>query len=157
MDPDELYALFQTSDPERVSALRQALSQRNWHFMSEDKRESFLIEWYDLFSDFHCSGAKLLGDLVCDVDDENAAHERKALFRETDSAAFSAMMKAYADHSFSKYYREAVAEECRVQLDKIVKPVLAVRYVETLGKRKLLFDLRYDAMEKNVVEVRHAQ
>lgn len=164
VDPDELYALFQTFDPERISALRHALSEQSWYFTRENERESLLMEWmpelaewYDLFSDFRCGGAKLLGDLVCDVDDENAAYERKALFRETDSPAFSAMMKAYADKSFSKYYREAVAEECRAQLDKIVKPVLAVRYVAALGKRKLLFELLYDAMEKNVLEVRHAQ
>ncbi len=166
VDTDELYALFQTLPPERVSALRQAISEKQWVFMNEPEREEFLLEWlpepdfadrYDLFSDFRSSGFKLLGDLVCDIDDENAAHERKAVHRETDSAAFTAMMNAYTEKSFSKHYSEAVAEVCRTQLDRIVEPVLAVQYVTALGKRKLLLDLLPDAMEKTLLEVRHGK
>ena len=33
VDTDELYALFQTLPPERVSALRQAISEKQWVFM----------------------------------------------------------------------------------------------------------------------------
>ncbi|MEG1578588.1 MAG: hypothetical protein RR336_07470, partial [Oscillospiraceae bacterium] len=140
------------------------ISEKQWFFMSEPEREGGLLEWlpetdfadrYDLFSDFRSSGFKLLGDLVCDIDDENAAYERKALHRETDSAAFTAMMIAYTDKSFSGHDCEAVAEVCRTQLDRIVEPVLAVRYVTALGKRKLLFALLPDAMEETLLEVRH--
>lgn len=164
VDTDELYALFQTLAPERVSALRQAISEKQWFFMSEPEREAFLLEWlpepdfadrYDLFSDFRSSGFKLLGDLVCDIDDENTACERKALYRETDSAAFAAMMHSYTEKTFSGHDCEAVAEACRTQLDRIVEPVLAVQYVTALGKRKLLFDLLPDAMEKTLLEVRY--
>lgn len=164
VDTDELYALFQTLPPERVGGLRQAISERQWFFMSEPEREAFLLEWlpetdfadrYDLFSDFRSSGFKLLGDLVCDIDDENTAHERKALYRETDSAAFAAMMHAYTEKTFSGHDSEAVAEACRSQLDRIVEPVLAVQYVTALGKRKLLFDLLPDAMGETLLEVRN--
>ena len=64
-----------------------------WRRMNEPEREEFLLEWlpepdfadrYDLFSDFRSSGFKLLGDLVCDIDDENAAH---VLFLPNDHAA----------------------------------------------------------------------
>lgn len=164
VDTDELYALFQTLPPERVSALRQAISEKQWAFMTEPERDAFLLEWlpetdfadrYDLFSDFRSSGFKLLGDLVCDIDDENAAHERKALHRETDSAAFNSMMNAYTEKTFSGHDCEAVAEACRIQLDRIVGPVLAVQYVTALGKRKLLFELLPDAIEETLLEVRH--
>ena len=164
VDTDELYALLQALPPERVSALRQTISEKQWFFMNEPEREAFLLEWlpetdfadrYDLFSDFRSSGFKLLGDLVCDIDDENAAHERKALHRETDAAAFTAMMNAYTEKSFSGNYSEAVAEACRTQLNRIVEPVSAIQYVTALGKRKLLFDLLPDAMEKTLLEVRH--
>jgi len=162
VDPDELYAQFQTIPPERIAALRQALTERRWYFQPPQEREAFLVEWlpefeewFDLLSDFRASGFRLLGDLICDVDEENTAHDRKALFRNYDSPEFTAMMRAYENKSASQHYREAVAEKCRAILDGIVEPVTAVRYVVALGKRKLLFDLLYDAMEKNVLEVRH--
>ena len=34
---------------------------------------------------------------------------------------------------------------------------MAVRYVEALGKRNLLWDLLLDALEPNVLEVSHAE
>ena len=40
-DPDELYALFGSLPPERVSALRRAMREQVWHFMDEDARETF--------------------------------------------------------------------------------------------------------------------
>ena len=37
-DPDELYALFGSLPPEKVSALRQAMQKQAWHLMDEDAR-----------------------------------------------------------------------------------------------------------------------
>ena len=42
-------------------------------------------------------------------------------------------------------------------LNKIVRPSLAAPYVVALGKRNLLWDLLLDALEPNVLEVRHAE
>ena len=168
VDSDELYALFQNLPPERVSALRQAIREQSWHFMDEQTREAFLLTWlpeaefidyYDLLADFRFGGYRILGDLICDIDDENMAQERKQMFRENDSMAFTAMMRAYADRPFSQTYRETVAEKCRELLDRIVRPDIAVRYVVALGKRALLWELLIDQVEKNVIsrEARHAE
>lgn len=84
-DPDELYALFGSLPPEKVSALRQAMREQAWHFMDEDARERFLREWlpefediYGLLTDFRFGGYRILGDLVCDMEDENTGREKKA-------------------------------------------------------------------------------
>jgi len=168
VDSDELYALFQNLPPERISALRQAMQDQSWHFMDEQAREAFLltqlpeaefIDYYDLLTDFRFSGYRILGDLVCDIDDENTAHKRKRLSRESDSIAFTTMMRSYADRPFSRTYRETVAETCRKLLDMIVRSDIAVRYVVALGKRNLLWELLIDQVEQNVLsrEVRHAE
>ena len=102
-DSDELYALFGSLPPKKVSALRQAMQQ---------------------------------------------------LFRESDSKAFTAMMRAFADKSASRSYRDAVTAKCRELLTAIVRPTLAVRYVVALGRRDLLWDLLPEYIEKNVLEVR---
>ena len=160
-DPDELYALFGSLPPERVSALRQAIREQAWHLMDEDARERFLREWlpefedvYDLLTDFRFGGYRILGDIVCDMTDENTGREKKQLFRESDSKAFTAMMRAFADKSASRSYRDAVTAKCRELLTAIVRPTLAVRYVVALGRRDLLWDLLPEYIEKNVLEVR---
>ena len=160
-DPDELYALFGSLPPEKVSALRQAMQKQAWHLMDEDARERFLREWlpefddiYDLLTDFRFGGYRILGDIVCDMEDENTGREKKQLFRESDSEAFSAMMRAFADKSASRSYRDAVTAKCRELLTAIVRPTLAVRYVVALGRRDLLWDLLPEYIEKNVLEVR---
>lgn len=160
-DPDELYALFGSLPPEKVSALRQAMQKQAWHLMDEDARERFLREWlpefddiYDLLTDFRFGGYRILGDIVCDMEDENTGREKKQLFRESDSKAFTAMMSAFADKSASRSYRDAVTAKCRELLTAIVRPTLAVRYVVALGRRDLLWDLLPEYIEKNVLEVR---
>ena len=162
-DPDELYALFGSLPPEKVSALQQAIREQAWHLMDEDARERFLREWvpepefedvYDLLTDFRFGGYRILGDIVCDMEDENTGREKKQLFRESDSKAFTAMMKAFADKSVSRSYRDAVTAKCRELLTAIVRPTLAVRYVVALGRRDLLWDLLPEYIEKNVLEVR---
>ena len=162
-DPDELYALFGSLPPEKVSALRHAIREQAWHLMDEDVRERFLREWltepefedvYDLLTDFRFGGYRILGDIVCDMEDENTGKEKKQLFRESDSKAFTAMMRAFADESASRSYRDAVTAKCRELLTAIVKPTLAVRYVVALGRRDLLWDLLPEYIEKNVLEVR---
>ena len=160
-DPDELYALFGSLPSERVSALQHAIREQAWHLMDEDARERFLREWlpefediYDLLTDFRFGGYRILGDIVCDMEDENTGREKKQLFRESDSKAFTAMMRAFADKSASRSYRDAVTAKCRELLTAIVRPTLAVRYVVALGRRDLLWDLLPEHIEKNVLEVR---
>ena len=160
-DPDELYARFGSLPPERVSALRRAMREQVWHFMDEDARERFLREWlpefedvYDLLTDFRFGGYRILGDIVCDMEGENTGREKKQLFRESDSKAFTAMMRAFADKSASRSYRDAVTAKCRELLTAIVRPTLAVRYVVALGRRDPLWDLLPAYIEKNVLEVR---
>ena len=166
-DPDELYALFQQLEPERITALRQAVRERCWHFMDETERETFLLEhlpeaaftaYYDLLSDFRFGGFRVLGDVICDIDDENTAQDRKHLLRKADSPAFMEMMQAFIDRPFANY-RDTAAARCRKLLDGIVRPALAVRYVVAAGKRHLLWELLIDQIEKNVLrrEADHAE
>ena len=165
-DSDELYVLFQELEPQRVADMRKAIRVENWHLMDGNQRETFLmehlpesefVEYYDLLEDFRFGGYRVLGDLICDIDDENTAKDRKKLFRETDSQAFSSMMRAYTEKSPSQSYRDIVSIKCRELLEKIVRPATAVRYVVALGKRDLLWELLADQIAKNVLEVRHAE
>ncbi len=59
-------------------------------------------------------------------------------------------MEAYLQKTVNVYYREAVANECRKLIETIVKADEAVKYLVAMGKRKALFDLLLDRLEKHV-------
>ena len=84
--------------------------------MDRDSRLDFLSEflpefedYYNLLADFRFGGYRVLGDLICDIDDENNATERKKLLRSNDSKEFKEMMQAYYNKSHAQSYRQAVA------------------------------------------------
>ena len=163
-DAEELYAQLQGLDAERAARIRRTMAEEQWHFMDEDQRERFLMTWlpgytglFDLLADFRFGGYRVLSDLICDIDDENTARDRKRLIRDGDSPAFVSLMEAYQNKSTTQTYREAVSAKCRELLDGIVKSVTSVRYVVALGKRDLLWDLLPDAVPQNVLEVRHGK
>ena len=146
--------------PQRVKDLRLAITERRWHFLSPEERERFLLEQlpepefssqYDLLADFRHSGFRMLGDLVCDMEEENTRKERGHLLRESDAAAFAAMLRAYLAKPIVQPYREAVSGQCRTLLDAIVKPTHAVAYLVTMGKRDLLWALVPEQIERQVL------
>ena len=165
-DTDELYALFQTVDPDHLTQLRSAIREERWQLMTEAQREAFLVrwlpgadfvQWHDLLTDFRHYGFRILGNVVGDIDDANTGTDRKQLHRQGDSEAFAAMMQAYIDHPRAKHYRDAVARECRELLKGITGLNQAVRYIVALGKRDLLWELVPDLIEKNVIEIEVAK
>ena len=163
-DADELYVAFQDISAKRVAEIRAAIVESKWHFMDSEARFDFLEShlpeldnYHELFSDFRHSGYRILGDLICDIDDENQATDRKKYLRDTDSVAFQHMMNAYLEQPLRHDYREVVALKCRELLDRVVRPRSAVQYVVALDKRDLLWDLLIDHIEENVLkEVPHA-
>ena len=129
--------------------------------MDRDSRLDFLSEllpefedYYNLLADFRFGGYRVLGDLICDIDDENNATERKKLLRSNDSKEFKEMMQAYYNKSHAQSYRQAVAIACRALMDKITKQKKAVPYVVALGKRDLLWELLPDAVYSHVLGVK---
>ena len=88
---------------------------------------------------------------------ENAQQTNRQRHRPGDAPVFDDLMEAYLTKRNSHHYREAGSTRCRKLLNEMVRPQMAVRYVEALGKRNLLWDLLLDVLEPNVLEVRHAE
>ena len=98
-----------------------------------------------------------MSNLLCDILQENEQQQKRQLHHPGDSPIFDDLMEAYLSKRNSQHYREAVSARCRKLLNEIVRPQMAVRYVEALGKRNLLWDLLLDVLESNVLEVSHAE
>lgn len=156
-DTDMLYTLLQDIPPERITSIRQKLQTQKWHLTSKEQRNEMLSEWlpeleqyYELFHDFRFGGYRILIDLIADIDNENTLTDRKRLIRDGDSAEFRQLVEAYLQKPVNMYYREAVASECRKLIETIVKADEAVKYLVAMDKRKALFDLLLDRIEKHV-------
>ena len=164
-DSDMLYARFSALPPEQISFLRREIVHQKWHLMKTDERISFLQAnlpdmeaVFSLLTDFRFGGYRVLGDLICDIDDENNAEERKQLLREKDSFAFTEMMRAYEEYASGGDYKSAVAEVCRRLMKEIVRERYMVRYLVAIGRRNLLWELVPDLVPADVWKGdRHAE
>lgn len=155
-DTDSLYALFTGMDATHIKAVRDALRAEQWHFMKPDARLSFLQEYlpeeafraYDcLFSDFRMGGYRVLGDIICDIDDANRQADKAKLHYKHDTPEMTAMIDAYNNRIPGTDYREAVAETCRVCIARITPPFQAIRYAEALDRRDFIFDILLEEAE----------
>ena len=155
-DTDSLYALFTGMDATHIKAVRDALRAEQWHFMKPEERLSLLQEYlpeaafraYDgLFSDFRMGGYRVLGDIICDIDDANQQAEKAKLHYKHDTPEMTAMIDAYNNRIPGTDYREAVAETCRVCIAKITPPFQAIRYAEAMDRRDFIFDVLLEEAE----------
>jgi hypothetical protein len=157
-DADTLYALFSALSQEQVTKLYRAIRDSNWHLMPEEAREAFLRQYlsedfgdyFDLLTDFRCSGYRILGDLICDCMDAYRLEDQRKLHSEQDSAAMTAMLDAYLNKTSGADYKTAVALECRKQLAILIKAGEAVKYAVALKDKDFLWDILYDKIYDHV-------
>ena len=157
-DTDVLYALFSALSQEQVTELYRAIRENNWHLMPEENREAFLRQYlpkefgdyFDLLTDFRCSGYRILGDLVCDCMDAYRLEDQRKLHSEQDSPAMTAMLDAYLNRASGADYKTAVAQECRKQLESIIKAGEAVKYAVAIKDKDFLWDVLYDKIYDHV-------
>lgn len=159
-DVDELYAAFSEIPPERISDILIAMREQDWHLMDHLERKSFLRDnlpeeitdkYGELLCDFRFGGYRVLGDLMCDIDNANNAAERKMLLRDGDSKQMHIMIDTYHNRSVSENHREAVSKGCRKYLETKIKPSFAVKYAIALGKKGFVWDVLLDKVEENAL------
>ena len=160
-DADVLYAEFSKISDEHLQKIHEAMIEQNWHRMIKEDRGAFLSEWlpelteyFDILSDFTFSGYRILNDLILDIREANSVESSRQLYRDGDTENMVVMTDAYVNKLASDSYREAVAKKCRELLEKIIKPVDAVKYAVALGKRGFMWDVLIDCVSKNALKVR---
>lgn len=162
-DSDTLYGLFVGMDADKIHTIRKALKEEKWHLMPEEKRYVFLnkylpsdvfSEYYDLFADFGFGGYRVLGDIICDIDDELYSSDHSRLHFETDSEIMTELINAYIDKPIEKTDSEALADCCHKLIKNIISPTEAVKYVVALNKREFLWDVLTAEVYKWVLKAR---
>lgn len=160
-DSDSLYTLFTEIDITRIKTIRNALKSKQWHFMKLEKRLAFLVEYLpeeefreydDLFADFRMGGYRMLGDIICDIDDANKNADKDNLHFKNDTADMTAMINAYINRTPGTDYREAIATATLTRICEIMSPFIAIRYAEALGRRDFIFDVMLEIADHYLVE-----
>lgn len=159
-DVDELYADFSKIKPNQIEKLRTTICEQSWHLMDSLERMSFLednLPWNlvnnygELLCDFRSGGYRILGDLICDIDDANKDAERRILIRDDDTELWKSMIESYHRRSIGDSYHDAVSEGCRQYLETKIKPSEAVKYAIALGKKNFVFDVLLDKVAEHVM------
>lgn len=118
---DELYAAFDFVNPRTIRKARRALTEESWHLTPPEERKTVLNSilptsgtaymYMDLFSDFRNGGYRVLGDILCDLDDRHSRNGvENHLIRKDDSNGLKAMLRPAATGVDQK---TAVIMHCR--------------------------------------------
>ena len=158
---DTLYGIFDNASPEQIKKARAALVEREWHLTPKKDRE---IAWYsivppyvgreymDVFCDFRNGGFRLLGDILCDLDEMYDNQEiKKQVIRKSDPPELKSALNGALD---SSDYKERIVKNCIALLsppdrnEKRVDPDEAVKCAIALGERRFVLEvLPYSALE----------
>ena len=124
--PDELYALFDSASPEQIRRARFQLSELNWPLTPPEDRRTVIYailpyhydtEALDLFCDFRCGGYRLLGDVICDLDDlYRIEGVKKSVIRKGDSADLKKLLRDVMESTDTE---ETIRRNCMTILHPI--------------------------------------
>lgn len=162
---DELYAIYNAYDAGRIAELRKVLTEEQWHLMLPKEREK-LLDWFlpfdtpqryhTLFADFCHGGYRVLGDILCDLDDmfTTEASKSQRLHRIGDNAQLKHLIEGYEYRIKSADYKTVVASRCRQYINLNVGADAALKCAIALGKRKFAFEVLLDRIEPNAIKRR---
>ena len=162
---DELYAAFDFVNPRAIRKARRALTEQQWHLTPPEERKTVLNDilptagtaymYTDLFTDFRNSGYRVLGDILCDLDDRHSRNGiENHMIRKDDSKELRALLRPA---STGVDQRTAVIRNChsvmqppgakeRFDYEEALKCAIA------LGKRGFVLDVLPSVVAKVVSE-----
>ena len=74
----ELYSLFEDMSPQQIRRARHGLEENRWHLAPTEERQHLLYgltdvmglsDYLDVLCDFSHGGYRIVGDIICDLDD----------------------------------------------------------------------------------------
>ena len=161
---DELYNLFVHYDADALAKFREDLTASAWHLMTEEERELFLIShlpldtpraYFDLFADFRHGGYRVLGDIICDLDDAFRYEEtRNHIFdRKRDNFQRKLMINNHKLSGMDFDFKRNIARGCRSAINYQFDPDKALMCAIALGERIFALEVLPDMVEKYAKEV----
>ncbi len=152
---DELYSLFENMSPQKVRKARHGLEDTRWHLTPPEERQRLLygltdvmgLSYYlDVLCDFSHGGYRIVGDIICDLDDmhRNKGIKANVTKQKGDSKDLQAMLSGIerADDYKAHIVRNCINVICppssrqnAIPFDDVVKCAVA------LGKRQFALEV----------------
>ena len=151
---DELYAVFDGLHPKHIRKARLMLDEVKWHLVPPEERinalyticrTARLYDYLDVFCDFRNGGYRIVGDIICDLDDMHRKMGMQKSFakQKGDSKDLQALLSGITT---STDYKEQIIRKCL----NIIRPINGknrLDYTEVakgavaLGKRQFLLEV----------------
>ena len=152
---DELYAAFDDLSPSDIQKARKYLSENMWQFTPCDEREQVIYSLFtsvkiyrytDLFCDFSESGYRILGDIICDIDDMYRAIglKKNLLHQKSDTTQMKTML---AGTGRAGDYNAQIKRNCMNVIRPIDRNKESIGYEDVvkcavaLGKRQFALEV----------------
>ena len=152
---DELYAAFDDVSPSDIQKARKYLSENMWQFTPPNEREQVIYSLFtsvkiyrytDLFGDFSEGGYRVLGDIVCDIDDMHRAIglKKNLLHQKCDTTQMKTML---AGIGRAGDYKAQIKRNCMNVIRPIDRKKIVLDYAEVvkcavaLGKRQFALEV----------------
>lgn len=151
---DELYSLFENMLPQKVRKARHGLEDTRWHLTPPEERQHLLYgltdvmglsDYLDVLCDFSHGGYRIVGDIICDLDDmhRNKSIKTNIAKQKGDSKDLQAMLSGIerADDYKAHIVRNCINVICppsrcgALDFDEVVKCAVA------LGKRQFALEV----------------
>ena len=151
---DELYSLFENMSPQKVRKARYGLEDTRWHLTPPEERQHLLYgltdvmglsDYLDVLCDFSHGGYRIVGDIICDLDDmhRNKGIKTNITKQKGDSRELQAMLMGIES---ADDYKEYIIRNCinvicppsrrgALDFDEVVKCAVA------LGKRQFALEV----------------
>lgn len=157
---DELYAAFDDIPPKYITNARKYLTENVWQFTLPDEREKVIstlftnykiYKFIDVFCDFSEGGYRILGDIVCDIDDmhRTLSIKKNLLNQKGDTKQMKVMLTGVGS---AGDYKSIIKRNCINVFQPFGKNAEkidfyeAVKYAIALGKRAFVLDVLPNAV-----------
>ena len=124
---DELYSVFDGMTPQQIRKARLMLDEAKWHLVPPEERMNVIgsltpsmriYSYMDLFCDFRNGGYRIVGDIICDLDDMHRKMGMQKNFakQKGDSKNLQTLLSGITT---STDYKEQIIRNCM----NIIRPI----------------------------------
>ena len=165
---DELYSAFDSMLPQQIRKARLMLEEIKWHLVPSEERTNILYticktgnlyDYLDVFCDFRNGGYRIVGDIICDLDDmyRKMGMQKNFAKQNGDSKDLQMLLSGITAQSD---YKEQIIRNCL----NIIHPANGkncldyfevVKCAVALGKRQFALEVLSSVVLKQTIDRSH--
>ena len=166
---DELYSVFENMSPQAIRRARHKLEEYKWHLVPPEERQYILSDlctssvytYSDVLCDFRHGGYRIVGDIICDLDDmyRKMGMQKNFAKQKGDSKDLQMLLSNITTRAD---YKEQIIRNCM----NIIRPLNGkncldytevVKCAVALGKRQFVLEVLPSVVLEQAVDNNEAK